>query len=364
MNFDYYEVLEISRDADLREIKSSYRKLVHKYHPDKNPDNKEAEEKIKQINEAYATLSNPEKKQIYDRYGRDGLNQNGGGDFGDIFGDIFSSAFGDIFGQGRQKKQSRNRYKFGADYEVVLNLTFKESIFGCAKKIKTKYKKYCPDCSGNGAKDGKMQTCPECNGNGQIRVQRAIFQMSSPCHRCDGSGSISKDNCIKCHGLGYQEIDEEIELTIKAGIDNNNQMIFRGRGNEYKEGRGDLYISIGVKEHEYFIRHGNDIYLEVPIFFTTICLGGEIEIPTLTGKTSLKIPKNAKEGQKFIFNNEGVPDINSGKKGRLIAQITIEYPKKLNDTQSELLMKLHESFGENGEPHKGILDKIKSFFKG
>ncbi len=363
---DYYEILEISRDADHDTIKKSFRKLALKYHPDRNPDDKEAEENFKMINEAYEVLSDSEKRAIYDRYGKEGLQSQGfsrsSGGFSDIFGSIFEDFFGGT------QTSTQEHYAFDPDYVLRLHLSFKEAVFGCKKTIKTEYKSYCKACNGTGAKDGKMQNCTRCNGRGRVVVQQSILQMQVACPSCSGTGKVIVDKCTKCHGNAFERIQETIELDIKAGIDNGNQLVYRGKGNEVKNGlRGDLYIKVAVKEDEHFVRHGNDLYMEVPVFFTTIVLGGKIEIPTLSGQAELNIPPNTAHGHQFVFQNEGVPDINSGRKGRLIAQIKITYPQNLNEEQHNLVLKLQESFGDTSKPYKSFIDscfdKVKNWLK-
>lgn len=363
---DYYEILEVRRDADHDTIKRSFRKLALKYHPDRNPDNKEAEENFKMINEAYEVLSNSEKRAIYDRYGKEGLQSQSFSRSNSGFGDIFSSIFEDFFGGSQSNTQEH--YVFESDYVLRLDLSFKEAVFGCKKTIKTEYKSYCKTCNGTGAKDGKMQNCNKCNGQGRVVVQQSFIQMQVACPNCEGTGKIIVDKCTKCHGKAFEYIKETIELDVKAGIDNGNQLVYRGKGNEVKRGvRGDLYIKVVVKEDEHFVRHGNDLYMEVPVFFTTIVLGGTIEIPTLSGQAELNIPPNTAHGHQFVFQNEGVPDINSGRKGRLIAQIKITYPQNLNEEQQNLILKLQESFGDTSKPYKGFIDacfdKVKNWVK-
>lgn len=360
---DYYEILEVSRDADHETIKKSFRKLALKYHPDRNPNNTEAEENFKKINEAYEVLNDSEKRAIYDKYGKDGL-QSRGFSSGTGFSDIFSSIFEDFFNMGESRQQEH--YAFDLDYALPLVLTFKEAVFGCQKTIKAKYKSYCKSCNGTGAKDGKIQDCSRCNGRGRIVMQQAIIQMQVACPSCNGTGRAVVQKCDKCHGECCELIAEDVVIIVRAGIDNGHQLVFRGKGNEVKRGlRGDLYFQVQVQKDSHFIRHGNDLHLEVPVFFTTIILGGIIEIPTLTDKVELNIPANTADGHQFVFPNEGVKDINSTKKGRLIAQIKITYPKDINDEQRGLVLKLQESFGDNSKPYKGFIDecfdKVKSW---
>ncbi|STQ85917.1 molecular chaperone DnaJ [Helicobacter muridarum] len=354
-NMDYYEILEVSRDADHETIKKSFRKLALKYHPDRNPNNTEAEENFKKINEAYEVLSNNERRAIYDKYGKEGLQSQGFSN-GAGFGDMFSSIFEDFFNMGESRQQEY--YAFDLDYVLPLSLTFKEAVFGCQKTIKTKYKSYCKSCNGTGAKDGKMQDCSRCNGKGRIVMQQAIIQMQVACPSCNGTGRVIVQKCDKCLGECYELVKEDIVLNVRAGIDNGHQLIFRGKGNEVKRDlRGDLYFQVQVQKDSHFVRHGNDLHLEVPVFFTTIILGGRIEIPTLTGKAELNIPVNTPDGYQFVFNNEGVQDINSTRKGRLVAQIKITYPNDINEEQRGLVLKLQDSFGDNSKPYKGFIDE-------
>ena len=353
---DYYEILGVSMDASQEDIKKSFRKLALKYHPDRNPDNKEAEEHFKKLNEAYEVLSDEEKRSIYDRYGKEGLNsqgfaRSGGVDINDLFGSIFE----DFFGGGGQAK--REIYPFEPDYVLPLKLSFEEAVFGTQKVIKTKYKSYCKACNGTGAKDGKKQDCQKCKGSGKLFVKQSFLQMQVACPSCDGTGSVVADRCPTCRGSCHEMLGEEIELNIRPGIDTGHRLVFRGKGNEVKKGkRGDLYFKVEVKEDSHFIRDGNDLHLDVPVFFTTIVLGGSIEIPTLGGKAELHIPPNTPHGYQFVFANEGVPDINTGRKGRLIAQISVSYPRSLSEEQRSLVLKLQESFGDKSKPYKGFID--------
>ncbi|PAF41405.1 molecular chaperone DnaJ [Helicobacter sp. 11S02596-1] len=371
--FDYYEILEISKTSDKETIKKAYRKMALKYHPDRNPDDKSAEEMFKKINEAYEVLSDDSKRQIYDRYGKDGLESSGfsgfsGRDFSDIFGDlgsIFESAFGGGFGSSRKREAGA---KFKPDYLYELNLSFKEAVFGCKKTIQTRYKIHCPDCNGSGAKDGAIQTCPDCSGKGQVFMRQGFMTFAQTCSKCSGTGQIIKEKCPTCKGGGFSFVEESFEINVPEGMDNENRMRVAGRGNQQKNGtRGDLYIVAYVAEDDYFIRDGDDIYIEVPVFFTSIPLGAKIPIPSLRGELELAVPPNAEDGARFVFNGEGVKDVNSRHYGNLIAVIKIVYPKQLNEEQKELLMKLHHSFGYESEPHKNLFeecfDRIKNWFK-
>ena len=369
MEIDYYEVLQVSRTATKAEIKKAFRKLALKYHPDRNPGDKEAEEKFKQINEAYEVLSDDEKRSIYDRFGKAGLEGNVGGRSGG-FEDIFSD-LNDIFesfGFGGSRR-SREKIPYNLDLLIEVNIEFKEAVKGVTKTIKYDYLKSCDACNATGAKDGKTKTCDMCQGKGQVFIRQGFMSIAQTCPTCEGRGYIIEEKCDKCSGNGYISEEAEIEVKIPAGVDNGMRMRVAGKGNEYKGHRGDLYLEIYVKEDETFKREGNDVFIEVPVFFTAAILGDTVKIPTLTEEEKeLKIPAGVEDGKYFVFEGEGIKDIHSNRKGNLIAIIKIVYPKKLNEEQRELLEKLHESFGYERENHTSFLDeainKVKSWFKG
>lgn len=369
---DYYEILEVSKGCSGAELKKSYRKLAMKYHPDRNPDDKEAEEKFKQVNEAYQVLSDEEKRAIYDRYGKAGLEGQGmGGGFGsanmDDIMDIFNSMFGGggFGGFGSAKRDPGQKY--GLDFEIELPLKFEEAIFGCEKKIDIRYKTPCGDCNGTGAKDGKLDTCDYCGGQGQVVMRQGMMQFAQTCPKCHGQGQKAAELCPSCEGEGYTYKEDTITVNIPAGVDSGNRLRAQGYGNESRSGaRGDLYLTFIVEEDEHFIRNGNDIYIEVPVFFTQAILGEVITIPTLDGETELELKQGTKDKEQFIFENEGVVDVHGGRKGRLIAQVKMILPKKISDEQRELLEKLQESYGVESKPHKSTFetafDRVKSWF--
>lgn len=369
-NFDYYEVLGISCTADKESIKKAYRKMALKYHPDRNPDDKEAEENFKRINEAYEVLSDDSKRQIYDKYGKEGLQNSGfsgfsGRDFSDIFGDlgsIFESAFGGSFTFGG--KRTGNEGKYQLDELIGVDLSFKEAVFGCKKEIKHRYKVACEDCKGTGAKDGRLTTCPDCGGKGQVYMRQGFMTFAQTCSKCKGAGQSATENCSKCKGNGYEFREEKFEVNIPEGIDNGQRIRITGRGNADKNHkRGDLYISVSVAEDEVFVRDGENVYIEVPVFFTSIVLGTTLKIPSLRGELELKIPPNTKDKAQFVFDNEGVKDVNSAYRGKFVAQIRITYPTKLNAKQKALVEELQESFGIESEPYKNLFEECVTKIK-
>ena len=377
---DYYEVLEVSRTCSASELKKSYRKLAMQYHPDRNPDNKEAEDKFKYLSQAYEVLKDDEKRAIYDQYGKAGLEGRGmGGGFGghqnmDDIMDIFNSMFGGGsgggfggFGGGQQRRRQSNQ-KYNLDFEIQLPLKFNEAIFGCEKKIDIKYKVSCSDCQGTGAEDGELETCNYCNGQGQVVMKQGFMSFAQTCPECQGEGQKVTSKCGSCSGRGYHEEPDTITINIPAGVDTGNRLRAQGYGNEAKNGqRGDLYLTFDVEEDEHFIRDGSNIYIEVPVFFTQAVLGDSITIPSLDGELEVDLKIGTKDKEQFVFRNEGVEDVHGGGRGQLIAQIKIVYPKKVNDEQREMLTKLQESFGVESKPHSSSFEsafgKVKGWFK-
>ena len=370
----YYEVLEVSKDCSGAELKKSYRKLAMKYHPDRNPGDDEAEEQFKIVNEAYQVLSDEEKRSIYDRYGKEGLQGQGmGGGFSgggmDDFMDIFNSMFGGQGGGGGFGRARRDpSQKYALDFEMELQLEFHEAVFGCDKKIDIRFKAPCGDCEGTGAKDAKLDTCDYCGGQGQVIMRQGPMQFAQTCPKCQGEGKTVAQKCASCHGEGYHEEEDTVSIKIPAGVDSGNRLRVQGHGNEAKNGqRGDLYLTFYVEEDENFIRNGNDIYIEVPVFFTQAILGETISIPALDGELELELKKSTKDKEQFVFEGEGVADVHSGRKGRLVAQVQMILPKKINEEQKELLEKLQESYGVESRPHKNTFDsafdRVKSWFK-
>ena len=370
----YYELLEVSKDSSKSEIKKAYRKMAMKYHPDKNPGNNEAEEMFKEVNEAYQVLSDEEKKSIYDRYGKDGLEghaQRGpsGGGFGgfDDLSSVFEEMFGGGFGGGGRSR-SQKSYNYNLDTQENVHLEFNEAIFGVKKDIKFKYKTACKLCKGSGAKGGKLSSCGTCNGAGQVHMRQGFMTFAQTCPTCNGAGQSVKEKCKSCSGKGYDEKEETFTVDLPEGVNTGNRMRVGGKGNIAPNGsRGDLYINIEVSEDDNYVRHDDDIYIELPIFFTQIALGTNITVPGIRGELELKIPKNTKDGEQFTFRNEGVKDVNGNRRGNFVVQVKIQYPTKLTSEQEELLNKLQESFGLESKAHEegfcDMFDKVKSWFK-
>jgi len=370
-DFDYYEILGVDKSATADELKRAYRKMAMKYHPDKNQGDTEAEQMFKKINEAYQVLSDESKRAMYDRYGKAGLEGGGGmggaGGFGGFedFADIFDSFFGGGGTRGGRRQQREN-----LDIAVELEIEFLEAVFGCKKEVKYRYEKPCEACGGSGSKTGKRETCSTCGGKGQIFQRQGFMTFSQTCPACHGEGTTIKDKCPECHGTGKTQVEDSFSLDIPEGIDDGNRLRVAGRGSIGKSGsRGDLYVIIRVREDRVFVRHDDDIYVEVPIFFTLAALGGKITIPTLRGEKEIEIKRNIRDKEQIVIRGEGVANVHTGRKGNMIAQVKITYPQKMTGEQEELLNKLHESFGhdQTNEPHKGafeeVVDKIKSWFK-
>ena len=375
-DLSYYEILEVSKSADKTTIKKAYRAMAKKYHPDKNPGDTEAEHKFKLCNEAYQCLSDEQQKGVYDRYGKEGLQGMGGGgrrssggfdDLGSMFEEMFNGFGGS--GGSRRRQNPADMEKYSLDMNVDMYISFHEAIFGCEKEIEFTYKKSCKDCKGTGAKGAKLSTCKQCDGQGQVYMKQGFMTFSQTCPACNGVGSAPAESCKSCHGDGFKETRETVSVKIPAGIDSDNRLRVSGKGNIGKRGdRGDLYVTFTVKPDKHFVRNGNDVYIEIPVFFTQAVAGDILTIPSLTGELELKLDVGTKDKQHFTFRGEGIEDVHGHGKGDLIAQINITYPKKLNDTQKDLLNQLQESFGiEEAKPHETVLDsaidKMKGWFK-
>ncbi len=367
----YYEILEVSQSADKTVIKKAYRKMAKKYHPDRNPDDTEAEHKFKLCNEAYQVLSDDQQRSVYDRYGKEGLQNSGGGRGGGGFGgfDDLGGIFEEMFGGGGRSRQHRpDMDKYPLDLAVEMNISFKEAVFGCDKEVDFSYKSSCKSCKGTGAKNGKQKPCSQCGGKGQVYVRQGFMTFSQTCPACHGEGTMPSEKCTDCHGHGFTEIKDSVTIKVPAGVDSENRLRVSGKGNIGKHGnRGDLYVTFYVEADDTFIRDGNTIFIEVPVFFTQAVMGETLTIPSMTGELDLKLDVGTINKQQFRFRGEGVEDVHGHGKGDLIAQVTLTYPKSLNDDQKELLTKLQDSFGIESKPHESTFesafDKVKNWFK-
>ncbi|GAB3050849.1 molecular chaperone DnaJ [Acinetobacter apis] len=362
---DYYEVLGTAKTASDDEIKKAYRKLAMKYHPDRNPDNPEAEEKFKEATEAYEVLSNSEKRSMYDRMGHNafegGFGGGGGGHGGFSADDIFSQ-FGDIFGGafgGGGRSQQRQRQ--GADLRYVLELSLEEAVKGVKKTITFTAPAPCNTCDGKGSENpNDVETCKTCHGQGQVRIQQGFFAVQQTCSTCHGQGKIIKNPCKTCHGSGVKDRQQTLEVTIPAGVDNGDRVRLNGKGEAIRNGQsGDLYVEVAVREHEIFQRDGADLYMDVPINIVDAALGKEVEIPTLDSRLSLKIPEGTQNGKVFRLRGKGVRPVRASMVGDLLCRVVVETPVNLTARQRELLKELQSTIDGN-ETHSS--EKKKSFF--
>ncbi|SCG83623.1 molecular chaperone DnaJ [Proteiniborus sp. DW1] len=373
---DYYEVLGVDKNATEQEIKKAFRQLAKKYHPDLNPDNKDAEQKFKEVNEAYEVLSDPDKKARYDRFGHEGVSGQAGGfsqgfegfgGFGDIFEDIF-----DMFGGGFSSSTRRNAPRKGSDIKYRLDIEFEEAVFGVDKEIEFKRTENCSKCSGTGAEPGTSKIkCPKCNGSGEVKYAQSTpfgqFVRVGTCDRCNGQGEIIDKPCSKCSGSGKERKARKINIKIPAGVDTGSVIPLRGEGEAGEKGgsHGDLYIYINVKPHEIFTREGNDIYCEVPISFVQAALGGEIEIPSLEEKIKHIIPEGTQTDTVLKFKGKGIPNVRGYGRGDQYVKVVVQVPTKLTDKQREILKQFAVESGEKVYEHKkGFFDKVKDAFSG
>ena len=367
---DYYEVLGISKGASEDEIKKAYKKMARKYHPDLNPDNKEAEEKFKEVNEAYEVLSDPNKKARYDQYGHAGVDPNFGAgagfdgsfDFGDL-GDIFGNFFGGGFGGGG-RRTNPNAPQRGESIRLSLTISFEEAAFGCEKEVTVERMEQCGTCGGSGCAAGTTpEVCPDCHGSGQVQVRRqtpmGVFATSSPCPKCGGKGKIIHQPCKDCHGTGYARKRKTIQASIPAGIDNGQTISIRGQGHAGKNGgpAGDLLITITIRPHELFRREGTSVLCEAPITFAQAVLGAELEIPTIDGKVKYDLPEGTQSGTTFRLKGKGIPSINGRGRGDQYVTVYIETPRNLNKEQKDALKKFAETMGDNN------YEERRKFFK-
>jgi molecular chaperone DnaJ len=365
---DYYEILGLSKSAAEDEIKKAYRKCALSFHPDRNPGDKKAEEKFKEATEAYQVLSDPEKRQLYDRYGHEGLSSAGiGAGFGNVdFGDIFEDILGDFFGGGSSSRR-RSRPQRGSDLKMDLEISFEESAFGATKTVEVRREEVCSDCKGDGAKPGTSRSnCSACHGTGHIMASSGFFSVSRTCHRCHGQGSLIQHPCTGCHGSGRVAVSRKVQINIPPGISNGLRLRVSGEGEAGARGgpRGDLYVDIHVNPHDIFSREGDNLICEVPINFVQAALGCEIEVPTLKGTSSLKIPAGTQTGRVFKLKGKGIASLNGHGIGDEEVRILVETPTHLSEKQKELLRQFAELSGEKVNPAvHSFIQKVKDLFK-
>ncbi|QSX34585.1 molecular chaperone DnaJ [Shewanella avicenniae] len=371
---DYYEVLGVGRDASERDIKKAYKRLAMKFHPDRNPGDKEAEAKFKEVKEAYEILTDSDKRAAYDQFGHAGVDPSrggaggfggGGADFSDIFGDVF----GDIFGGGRRGGGQRQAAR-GSDLRYNLELSLEEAVRGVSRELRIPTLATCDVCDGSGAKKGtSATTCGTCHGAGQVQMRQGFFAVQQTCPTCHGRGKIIKEPCNKCHGDGRVEKSKTLNVKIPAGVDTGDRIRLAGEGEagEFGAPAGDLYVQVTVREHPIFVRDGNNLYCEVPISFAKAALGGEIEVPTLDGKVNLKIPAETQTGRMFRLRGKGVKSVRSSAVGDLLCKVVMETPVNLSEKQKELLREFEATLTGEARKHspkaEGWFDGVKKFFQ-
>jgi len=373
---DFYEVLEVPKNATDDEIKKSYRKMAMKYHPDRNPDNKASEEKFKEAKEAYEVLSDPQKKAAYDQYGHAGIDPSMGG-FGGAgaqgfggFADAFGDIFGDIFGAGGARGGRAGPQVFkGGDLRYSMEISLEEAARGHETQIRIPGWTNCDLCTGTGAEPGsKVETCSTCNGQGQVRMSQGFFSMQQTCPKCRGNGQFIAKPCKKCHGEGKTKQQKTLEVKIPAGIEDGMRIRLSGHGEPgINQGPpGDLYVEVHIKPHQVFERDGDDLHFQMPISYATACLGGEVQVPTLAGKASFEVAEGTQTGRTYRLRGKGIKGIRSSVPGDLYVHVQIETPVKLNDQQRKLIQELEKSLQADSRKHnpqeRGWIDRVKDFF--
>ncbi|CUS40953.1 Chaperone protein DnaJ [hydrothermal vent metagenome] len=372
---DYYEILGVSRDVEGKDLKKAYRKLAMKYHPDRNPDDKDADAKFKEATEAYEILGDEKKRAAYDQYGHAGVDPNaaGGGGFGGgsgNFSDIFGDVFGDVFGGGG--RGGRGGPQRGSDLRYTMDLSLEEAVRGVEKKIRVPTLTACSTCDGSGAKPGtKPKVCGTCHGQGQVRMQQGFFSVQQTCPSCRGQGTMIEDPCTSCHGRGVKEETKTLSVKIPPGVDTGDRIRLSGEGEAGAMGgpAGDLYVQVSVREHELFHRDGRNLYCDVPISIVDAALGGELEVPTLDGRVKLKIPAETQSGKLFRLRGKGVVPVRGGTAGDLLCRVQVETPVNLTSEQKDLLLKFQASLNgeKGGDKHspqkKTWFEGVKRFFE-
>lgn len=358
MSKDYYEILGVSRSATVEEIKSTYKKLAFEYHPDRNQNNTEAENKFKEINEAYQVLSNENKRAQYDSFGHisdDGGFRSNYSNLNDLFGDLFEEVF-------TSGKRSRSGGYRGNDLKYDIELDFDEAAFGVTKEINVKKRRLCSECSGSGAEAGGESICRSCEGRGSVAYSQGFFSVSQSCPSCRGTGKIITNPCGRCAGGGLEYFEQKVEVKVPPGVDNGARLRMRGEGEPGQGGgqSGDLYIRIFVKDHPLFERDGSNLICEVPINFLQAILGDEIEVPILKGTTKMKIPPGTQPGQSFKIKGKGLADLQTGQLGDIYVVVKVVIPKKLNKNQKQILKELSENYSDDSEP---LIEKYMNKFR-
>lgn len=367
---DYYEVLGVNREVDEKELKKAYRRTAMKFHPDRNPDDKDAEEKFKEASEAYEVLSDGQKRAAYDQYGHRGVEgMAGGGGGGQGFGnfsDIFGDVFGDIFG-GAGSGRGRGGPARGSDLRYTLDLELENAVKGTTVKIKVPTLVACEPCDGSGAKAGtKASTCTTCAGIGQVRMQQGFFSVQQTCPNCRGRGSMITDPCTSCHGQGRKEETRTLSVKVPPGVDTGDRIRLTGEGEAGMDGgpAGDLYVQVSVRDHAIFERDGRNLYCEVPISFVDAALGGELEVPTLDGRVKLKVPAETQTGKMFRLRGKGVVPVRGGTAGDLMCKVVLETPVNLSNKQKQMLREFQETMGNSKHSPRQTswFEGMKSFF--
>src|SRR5246127_3627871 len=370
---DYYKVLDVPRTATEAQIKQAYRRLAMKYHPDRNPNDREAEERFKEAKEAYEVLTDAHKRALYDQHGHAGIEAaargGGRGPFGagDAFSDIFGDVFGDIFGSAR--RGGRSQVFRGADLRYELALDLDQAVFGTTAEIEVAKLAECDTCHGSGAAKGSQPaTCESCGGAGQVRISQGFFQLQQTCPRCRGTGTVIRNPCDTCLGQGRVRRTRKLSVKVPAGVDNEDRVRLSGEGEAGRNGGppGDLYVEVHVREHPIFQRDGEHLSCEVPVSFATAALGGSVTVPTLAGDVQLKIPAETQSGRVFRLRDKGVKPVRGGARGDLFCRVVIETPVHLSAEQRELIRQLEESLKDNAARHapleKGFLEGVRRFF--
>ena len=367
---DYYEVLGVSQGASEPELKSAYRQLALKFHPDRNPGDQQAEEKFKEAAEAYSVLSDPQKRAAYDRYGHQGVSGAAAagfdpsvfGDFSDILGNLFGFPFADLFGGGPRR---RTRAQAGGDVRYDLELNFEDAVRGLTAEIQVPRQELCRRCSGRGAEPDGLAPCSACHGRGEMLFHQGFLTVRRTCPQCGGAGQVIRRPCAQCRGQGFIRTERKLKVTIPAGVDNATRLRLSGEGQPGFHGGppGDLYVVFHVEEHPFFERQGNDLHCAIPINVAQAALGADLEVPTLEGTETLRIPEGTQSGTTFRLRHRGVPDVNGRGRGDLIVEVQVKVPAKLSREQRKLLEQLRETLPQENAPSpKGLLDKVKDYF--